>query len=133
MTLPDPPKTSRLRNGADRERSASVNSPSVLHADIRDSGGLDATSDGDGETAECGVSRPIYLPTIDEIKSELWWIAIGDGTESSRVSALRALADIMGLMKPAPPDFPEGMTALMDALAEGLGSGSSMRSDVQER
>lgn len=60
------------------------------------------------------------MPSIEEIKSELWQIAIGDGTESARVSALRALADIMGLTKASPPEFPEGMTALMDALAEGL-------------
>ncbi len=60
------------------------------------------------------------MPTIEDIKLELWSIAIGEGSEASRVSALRALADIMGLTKQPPPEFPEGMNALMDALAEGL-------------
>ena len=64
--------------------------------------------------------RP-YLPSVDEIKGELWRIATGKGSEASRVSALRTLADIMGLMKSTGPEFPERMNALLDALEEGLG------------
>lgn len=61
-----------------------------------------------------------YVPTDSEIKSELWRIATGEGSEASRVSALRALADIMGLMRTAPPELPEAMSAIMDALSQGL-------------
>ncbi len=60
------------------------------------------------------------LPTVEQVQAELWLIATGDGSEASRVSALRVLADIMGLTKPKAPKFPDGMIALMDALAEGL-------------
>ena len=72
------------------------------------------------ETGACCEAPGLYVPTIEEIKSELWKIAIGDGSESSRVSALRALADVMGLLKSTGTEFPAGMNALLDALAEGL-------------
>lgn len=61
-----------------------------------------------------------YVPTDDEIKAELWRIGSGDGTESSRVSALRVLADILGMMRPAAPQLPEGMAILLDALSRGI-------------
>ncbi len=61
-----------------------------------------------------------YVPTDIEIKAELWRIGIGDGTESSRVSALRALADMLGMMRPTAPEMPEGMAILLDALSRGL-------------
>lgn len=62
----------------------------------------------------------IQIPTSNEIKSELWRIASGNGFEASRVSALRALADIMELLRSAPAELPEAMSAYMDALARGL-------------
>ena len=65
-------------------------------------------------------SRPRHVPTAVEVKSELWRIATGEGSEASRVSALRALADILGLMRADPPELPEAMSAYMDALALGL-------------
>ena len=65
------------------------------------------------------------LPTTDDITLELWKIATGEGSEASRVSALRTLADIMGLLKPQQQELPEAMTWLLDALARGLGEGSS--------
>ncbi len=70
--------------------------------------------------AEGKTERPVHVPSGDEIKSELWRIAIGDGSESSRVSALRALADIMGLTKAQPLEFPPAMKILLDALEEGF-------------
>ena len=61
-----------------------------------------------------------YVPTDLEIKAELWRIGTGDGTESSRVSALRVLADMLGMMRPTAPEMPEGMAMLLDALSRGL-------------
>ena len=70
--------------------------------------------------ADGSVESRSVVPSADEIKAELWRIGTGDGTESSRVSALRALADIMGISKASPPEFPPGMQVLLDALGEGL-------------
>jgi hypothetical protein len=55
------------------------------------------------------------------VAAELWRIATGDGSESARVSALRTLADIFGMLRAAPPELPEGLTILLDALYNGLG------------
>lgn len=74
---------------------------------------------GAPETRDAGVKPP----TASDVTLELWKIATGEGSEASRVSALRALADIMGLLKPQQQEFPEAMTWLLDALARGLGEG----------
>ena len=66
------------------------------------------------------IAHTIHIPTDVEVKGELWRIARGEGSDASRVSALRALADIMGLMRADPPELPEAMSAYMDALARGL-------------
>ncbi len=116
MTPGDAKKQIGRKYGTTRKGAIHPSDPESMAVDIQ-------VPDNAIEDESClkGAVHGLYVPTIDEIKSELWWIATGEGTESSRVSALRALADIMGLMKPSPPDFPEGMTALLDALAEGLG------------
>lgn len=77
-----------------------------------------------GATESERVQEPArhVLPTDDEVKSELWKLATGDASDGSRVSALRTLADIMGLRQQAkpPPEFPAAMLVYMDALAIGL-------------
>lgn len=72
------------------------------------------------EQPDAGAPEDLYVPSDIEIKSELWQIACGNGSEASRVSALRALADIMGLLRGSPPVFPEGMAQILDALSRGL-------------
>ena len=64
--------------------------------------------------------RPAYVPSNDEVKSELWRIATGDGSDASRVAALRILADVLGLMKPESSEIPEAMNTLLDALSVGM-------------
>lgn len=64
---------------------------------------------------------PAQVPTPDGVAAELWRIATGDGSESARVSALRALADIFGMLRAQPQELPEAMSLLLDALSRGLG------------
>lgn len=108
------------RSGTTRKASVRSKTSKDPAPDKPDIGSAPVAISPDLQPPEDAATGHIYAPTLEEIKSELWRIATGDGTESSQVSALRALADIMGLTKPAPPDFPEGMTALLDALSEGL-------------
>ena len=67
----------------------------------------------------------LYIPTTDEIKSALWEIATGAGSEASRVSALRALADITGMLKPRTNELPEALTRLLDGISQGYGRKSA--------
>ena len=59
-------------------------------------------------------------PTPDGVAGELWRIVTGDGSESARVSALRTLADIFGLLRAAPPELPAAMSQLLDAISRGF-------------
>lgn len=74
----------------------------------------------DHVSAKSEMSGNDGRPTSDDVTKELWSIATGEGSEASRVSALRALADIMGLLKQQQQEMPEAMAWLMDALAAGL-------------
>lgn len=116
MNSGEMPERNGVKNGSRRTAK-----PGPIPFESPVSSAVDLTGNSPDDADVPGrPERSRFLPTIDDIKSELWQIGIGEGSESARVSALRALADIMGLMKPTAPDFPEGMNALLDALAEGL-------------
>ena len=68
------------------------------------------------------VVRAGTLPSTEDIIRGLAAEARGEGpdtTASSRISAWRALADIHGLLGGSSPELPEGLKAMLEALARG--------------
>lgn len=122
MTSTDTTKRKSKVNGTARKKSVLPTTPEPKAPHMPTQQSAEDSTSVDHQAYSCDTPKTLYVPTGEEIQSELWSIGTGEGSDASRVSALRALADIMGLTKPAAPDFPEGMTALLDALAEGLSS-----------
>ncbi len=107
----------------DLNNNASVaDDRSTLVANGTNSGSTEIDIEVHDEPAPARTYPDDFVPSSVDVKSELWRIATGEGSESSRVSALRVIADIMGLMRPTSSEFPEGMSALLDAIARGLDS-----------